>query len=89
VYACASAVDLPIVGMGGVVSGRDALDLVAAGASAVALGTVLFADPTAAGRVRDEVASDIRSRGYRSAAGIRGIAHGSALLPAASSEQTT
>ena len=40
---------LPIVGMGGVSSGRDALELVAAGASAVALGTVLFADPARAG----------------------------------------
>jgi len=89
VYACASAVDLPIVGMGGVMSGRDALDLVAAGASAVALGTVLFADPAAPGRVRDELGSEARSRGYRSAAEIRGIAHGSALLPIASSEQAT
>lgn len=56
VHACAQAVDLPIVGMGGVFSGRDALGLVAAGASAVALGTVLFADPDAPGRIRDELA---------------------------------
>lgn len=56
VHTCAQAVDLPIVGMGGVSSGRDALDLVAAGASAVALGTVLFADPDAPGRIRDELA---------------------------------
>jgi dihydroorotate dehydrogenase (NAD+) catalytic subunit len=55
VHACAEAVDVPIVGMGGVCSGRDALDLVAVGASAVALGTVLFADPFAAGRIRGEV----------------------------------
>jgi dihydroorotate dehydrogenase (NAD+) catalytic subunit len=89
VFACASAVDLPIVGMGGVMSGRDALDLVAAGASAVALGTVLFADPAAPGRVRGELASEARSRGYRSAAEIRGVAHGSALLPVASSERAT
>ena len=45
VHACSAAVDVPIVGMGGVWSGLDALELVAAGASAVALGTVLFADP--------------------------------------------
>jgi len=89
VFACASAVDLPIVGMGGVMSGRDALDLVAAGASAVSLGTVLFADPAAAGRVRGELASEARSRGYRSAAEIRGVAHGSALLSRTSSEQAT
>ena len=86
VYACAIAVDLPIVGMGGVMSGRDALDFVAAGASAVALGTVLFVDPAAPGRVRDELGLEARSRGYDSAAEIRGLAHRSALLPTASAE---
>jgi dihydroorotate dehydrogenase (NAD+) catalytic subunit len=55
VHACAQAVELPIVGMGGVSSGRDALALVAAGASAVALGTVLFADPDVPVRLRDEL----------------------------------
>ena len=52
VHACAAAVDVPIVGMGGVFSGRDALELAAVGASAVALGTVLFADPLAPVRIR-------------------------------------
>ena len=89
VYACASAVDVPIVGMGGVMSGRDAVDLVAAGASAVALGTVLFADPSAPDRVRAELRSEARSRGYASAAEIRGIAHGSTLLSGASAKQAT
>ena len=55
VFACASAVDLPIVGMGGVSSGADVLDLLAAGATQVALGTVLFADPWAARRIRSEL----------------------------------
>jgi dihydroorotate dehydrogenase (NAD+) catalytic subunit len=50
-------VDLPIVGMGGVTSGADALDLVSAGASAVALGTILFTDPVAPGRIRGELAA--------------------------------
>jgi len=50
VYACAAAVDVPIVGMGGVSCGLDALELVAAGASVVALGTVLFSDPGAPAR---------------------------------------
>jgi len=56
VHACYAATQLPIVGMGGVMSGRDALDLVACGARLVALGTVLFADPDAPARVRDELA---------------------------------
>jgi dihydroorotate dehydrogenase (NAD+) catalytic subunit len=78
VYACAQAVDLPIVGMGGVSSGRDALELVAAGASVVALGTVLFSDPAAPARVRAELAAELDARGYASAAEIRGAVRESA-----------
>jgi dihydroorotate dehydrogenase (NAD+) catalytic subunit len=59
VFACAAAVDLPIVGMGGVWSSADALDLVAAGARQVALGTVLFADPWAARRIRSELRESV------------------------------
>jgi dihydroorotate dehydrogenase (NAD+) catalytic subunit len=55
VWACAEAVDLPIVGMGGVFSGADAADLVSVGAGAVALGTVLFTDPWAPARIRSEL----------------------------------
>ena len=55
VYACRRATSLPIVGMGGVWNGRDVLEFEAAGASAVALGTVLFADPGAPARIRDEL----------------------------------
>ena len=47
VYACRQATELPIVGMGGVATGRDVLELIACGATDVALGTVLFADPEA------------------------------------------
>jgi dihydroorotate dehydrogenase (NAD+) catalytic subunit len=75
VHACATAVDVPIVGMGGVTSGRDALELVAAGASVVALGTVLFADPFAAHRVRLEMEEEAGSLGYLSAAAVRGEVH--------------
>lgn len=64
VHACAAAVDVPIVGMGGVASGRDALELVAAGASAVALGTVLFADPLAPGRIRAELEAEAAALGF-------------------------
>lgn len=55
VYACAQAVELPIVAMGGVASGEDALDFLAVGATAVALGTILFSDPWAPTRVRAEL----------------------------------
>jgi len=55
VFACRRATGLPIVAMGGVWNGSDALEMIAAGASAVALGTALFADPGAAVRVRREL----------------------------------
>ncbi len=55
-HACARAVDLPIVGVGGVACGRDVLELAAAGASAVAVGTALFADPGVPERIRAEFA---------------------------------
>jgi dihydroorotate dehydrogenase (NAD+) catalytic subunit len=55
VYACRRATSLPIVGMGGVWNGRDACEFIAAGASAVALGTVLFSDPAAASRIRPKL----------------------------------
>jgi dihydroorotate dehydrogenase (NAD+) catalytic subunit len=67
VHACAAAVDVPIVGMGGVWSGRDALELLAAGASAVALGTVLFADPDAPDRIRHELTAERAALGTEQA----------------------
>jgi dihydroorotate dehydrogenase (NAD+) catalytic subunit len=66
VFAARKATDLPIVGMGGVSNGRDALDLIACGASHVALGTVLFSDPDAPERVRQELADAAISSGFES-----------------------
>jgi dihydroorotate dehydrogenase (NAD+) catalytic subunit len=65
VHACYHATGLPIVGMGGVQTGRDVLDFVAAGAQHVALGTVLFADPDAPNRIRVELAAELAARGLR------------------------
>ncbi len=75
VFACARVTDLPIVGMGGVATGGDALDLIAAGASAVALGTILFADPGAAVRIRSELDAAAAARGFTNPIDARGIAH--------------
>jgi dihydroorotate dehydrogenase (NAD+) catalytic subunit len=57
VHACYAATKLPIVGMGGVTSAQDVVDLVACGATDVALGTVLFSDPDAPRRIREELAT--------------------------------
>jgi dihydroorotate dehydrogenase (NAD+) catalytic subunit len=57
IYQVAMAVDLPILGMGGVSTGADAAELMLAGASAVAVGTANFTDPMAAVHIRDELAA--------------------------------
>lgn len=67
VHAARCATELPIVGMGGVWSGRDAIELVACGATHVALGTVLFADPDAPSRIREELAREVERLGFASA----------------------
>jgi dihydroorotate dehydrogenase (NAD+) catalytic subunit len=86
VHACYRATGLPIVGMGGVETGRHALDVIAAGASAVALGTVLFADPGAAPRVRSELAAEASRRGLPDPAAARGAAHDRASAAVASGD---
>jgi dihydroorotate dehydrogenase (NAD+) catalytic subunit len=76
VYACYRATGLPIVAMGGIETGRHALEAIAAGANAVALGTVLFRDPVAAARIRAELAAEAASLGFETPAAAHGKAHG-------------
>jgi dihydroorotate dehydrogenase (NAD+) catalytic subunit len=63
VFACRRATALPIVGMGGVQTGRDVLELVACGANDVALGTILFSDPKTPERVRAELDDALATAG--------------------------
>ncbi|GLX92678.1 dihydroorotate dehydrogenase [Herbidospora sp. NBRC 101105] len=65
----------PVIGMGGVTSGRDALELVLAGACAVAVGTVLFHDPYAGHRVLRELEELLQERGFDRLADAVGLAH--------------
>ncbi|MEO9175903.1 MAG: dihydroorotate dehydrogenase, partial [Gaiellales bacterium] len=55
VWSCASSCELPIVGVGGVLTGRDARDLLDAGATAIQVGTGLFRDPRTARLVATEL----------------------------------
>ena len=55
VRSVASAVGIPVVGMGGIASGRDAADFVSAGAACVAVGTESFRDPAAGARISAEL----------------------------------
>jgi dihydroorotate dehydrogenase (NAD+) catalytic subunit len=67
--------DLPIVGVGGVVRGIDAAELLLAGASAVQVGTATFADPRAPGRVLDELRQWAARTGRDDLATTVGAAH--------------
>ena len=62
--------------MGGVETGRHALQLIAAGASLCALGTVLFSDPDAPGRIRSELAAEAEALGFENPLDAHAVAHG-------------
>ncbi len=64
-----------ILGMGGVASGRDALELILAGASATSIGTATFADPTACIRIKEELEALLVERGFNSLKEAVGYAH--------------
>lgn len=72
VWEVANAVSLPILGMGGVSKGEDAAQLMLAGASAVAVGTALFADPYAPIKVRDRLAEIAAEQGLDGVAQLTG-----------------
>lgn len=65
----------PILGMGGVVSGRDALELIFAGASGISIGTATFGNPTAVMKVKQELKELLVARGYSNLADAVGAAH--------------
>ena len=67
--------DAPILGMGGIANGADALQFIAAGASAVEVGTMTFNDPSAPARVQRELLALLDQRGFGSVAQAVGIAH--------------
>lgn len=67
VYEAAHAVDIPIIGMGGVMNAEDALEMMLAGATAVAVGTANFANPTAT----VDIINDIRQ--FMVAEGVQDI----------------
>lgn len=66
---------VPILGMGGVSSGRDALELILAGASGVSVGTASFGNPTALIQIRDELQALLAARGFATMSQAVGYAH--------------
>jgi dihydroorotate dehydrogenase (NAD+) catalytic subunit len=86
-HEAARSVRIPVIGSGGILNGRDALEFIAAGAAAVQVGTASFIRPDAAIVVLDEMRAFLESRGIRALDRWRGIlasegalgAHGCAL----------
>ncbi len=72
VYEASKAVSIPIVGMGGIMNGLDAVEFLLAGASAVAVGTAIFADPRAPLRVIEELEAYLDSHGIKSVSELVG-----------------
>jgi len=69
---------VPIIGVGGIRTGTDALEFLAAGASAVQIGTAIFNDPSAPVRVIGELRTELARRGFGKASDAVGFAHRSA-----------
>jgi len=72
VYEVAQAVDVPIIGMGGIVTAEDAIEFFLAGASAIAVGTAIFVDPMAPIKVIDGINKYLDDNGINSLSEIIG-----------------
>jgi len=66
---------VPILGMGGIASGRDALEMIAAGASGVSIGTASFGNPTAIMSIQNELKDLLIAKGFTSLHQAIGFAH--------------
>ena len=78
---------VPIVGMGGIRTGLDALEFVLAGASAVAVGTVIFNDPSSPIRVLHELQRELGDRGFDRLQDAVGYAHRPPQAPPPTAEE--
>lgn len=74
VWEVVGAVDIPVVGMGGIATARDAIEFIMAGAVAVEVGTATFPNPNAMGDIIVDMTAFMKARGYRSLAELRGLA---------------
>lgn len=73
VWQVAKAVKIPVVGLGGIMTARDALEFIMAGASAIEVGTANFVDPAVTGKIVDGIEEYLIRNGFDSIDAIRGI----------------
>ena len=76
VWQAVGAVSIPVVGLGGILTGRDALEFIMAGAAAVQVGTANFLDPKACTRITAEIGEWMDAHGVKTLDEIRGCARG-------------
>ena len=74
VWQAVGAVNIPVIGLGGISTGKDALEFIMAGAAAVQVGTANFLDPCACTRIVNEMADWMQAHGVHSLDEIRGCA---------------
>ena len=74
VWQAVGAVNIPVVGLGGIATGRDALEFIMAGAAAVQVGAANFANPRAMETIADEMAAWMDKNGVKTLDEIRGCA---------------
>jgi dihydroorotate dehydrogenase (NAD+) catalytic subunit len=75
VWEAATAVTIPIIGMGGIETGRDALEYMMAGATAVSIGTANFRDPLVPVRVAEAIVAEAQRRGMSTVRSLVGLAN--------------
>ena len=73
VYQVAQAVKLPIIGMGGIASAEDAIEMILAGANAVSVGTANFHNPAVTMEIVDGIEKYMQAQGFDSVADMVGI----------------
>ncbi len=71
VWQTAKSVKIPVIGLGGIMDGRDALEFLMAGASAVEIGTANFVNPSATEDVIDEISEYCNRHGIESLSELR------------------
>ena len=72
VWQVAKAVKVPVVGLGGIMNGRDAVEFMLAGATAIQVGTANFIDPSITGKIVDYIADYLERHGLQSATQLIG-----------------
>ena len=71
VYQVRRAVNIPIIGLGGIMTGEDVVEFIMAGADAVSIGTAAFANPTAPVDIKNELIAYMNRYGFKNLQEIR------------------